>query len=428
MKKTYALIDCNNFYVSCERVFDPRLENRPVIVMSNNDGCVVARSDEVKALGVAMGVPVFKIRDLIERHRMVLYSSNYTLYGDMSRRVMKTLAGFTPDLEIYSIDEAFLDLSGFGYKNLTDYGRVIRRTVKRWTGIPVSVGIAPTKTLAKIANHLAKKSPKADGVLDLTDSPYLDHALAAVGVKNVWGVGPAHARRLRKIGIENALQLRDADDRWVQKHMSVVGLRTVYELRGRPCYDLETAPAPQKGLACSKSFGRPVESLADLAEAVALYATRAAERLRRQKLAAGALCVFVMTNLFSKKDRRYFNSHTTELPVATSDTAELISYALAALEKIYRPGHKFKKAGVICDQLTCRNKIQLNLFDPVDRPRSRRLMQTLDAVNALYAPDTLRYAAAGLDRPWKTRFEKRSCRYTTNWNELPRAKISLQPS
>ncbi len=425
MKSVYALVDCNNFYVSCERVFDPRLQGLPVIVMSNNDGCVVARSNEVKALGVPMGVPVFKIRDLIEKHRIILYSSNYTLYGDMSRRVMRTLGGFTPDMEIYSIDEAFLDLAGFQHQNLTDYGHTIRRQAYNWTGIPVSVGIARTKTLAKIANHLAKKSSKAGGVLDLTDSPWLDHALAAVPVRNVWGVGPAHTRRLQKIGIENALQLRDADDSWVQKHMSVVGVRMVYELRGRPCYDLEASPPPQKGIASSKSFGKPVETLKHLCESVALYTTGAAEKMRRQKLAAGVMCVFVMTNLFSKKDRRYYNSHTVELPVPTHDTAELIAYALDIVKKIYCPGYRYKKAGVLFDALVAQDEIQMNLFDTVDRDRSRRLMQALDCVNGHYAADTLRYAATGLHRPWKTKFEKRSPRYTTNWNELLRVKTDL---
>ena len=418
MKNVFALVDCNNFYVSCERVFNPSLEREPVAVLSNNDGCVVARSNEVKAIGVKMGVPVFKIRDLVAAYGVQIYSSNYTLYGDMSRRVMRTLAQFSPEMEVYSIDEAFLELSGFTGRNLTEYGRLIHDTVRRWTGIPVSVGIAQTKTLAKVANHIAKKSARAAGVLDLTDSPYLERALESMGVIDVWGVGPGFARKLRNRGIETARQLRDADDKWILKTLGVVGLRSVYELRGRVCYDLETCPPVNKGIASSRSFGKPVESLEQLSESVASYTCRAAEKLRRQNLAAGVITVFVMTNLFSDKQRRYFNSETVDLPVATSDTSELLNYALAAVRKIYRKGYRFKKAGVLLDSLTDQNKVQGNLFDSVDRSRSRKIMQVFDRINSLMEPDTIRYPAIGLDQPWKTRFQKRSPRYTTRWDEL----------
>ena len=421
----FALVDCNNFYVSCERVFNPRLEGRPVVVLSNNDGCVVARSNEAKKLGIGMGVPLFKVRRLIEAHGVEVYSSNYTLYGDMSRRVMATLGEFTPEMEIYSIDEAFLDLSGFAGRNLTEYGRKIRTTVRQWTGIPVSVGIAPTKTLAKIAHHLAKKSAKADGVLDLTDSPYLDTALARTTLDDVWGIGPGFTRRLRKAGIENALQLRDADDRWVRKELHVVGLRTVHELRGQTCYELEVSPPAHKGIVCSKSFGYRVESLTELREAVAAYTSRAAQKLRRQQLAAGVMTVFVMTNLFSRNEPRYFNAETIELPTATNDTGALIKYALQSVDKIYRPGCRFKKAGVMFDALLPQDKVQGNLFDGADHARSRKLMRVLDRINSVMAADTIRYAAAGLQQPWKTKFHKRSGRFTSRWDELPQVKTSL---
>jgi len=422
MAALFALIDCNNFYVSCERVFNPRLEGRPVIVLSNNDGCVVARSNEVKALGIKMGVPVFQVQNLIKAHQIEVYSSNYTLYADMSRRVMETLAQFTPNIEIYSIDEAFLDVSGFRYMNLTEYGRTIRERVKQWTGIPVSVGIGSTKTLAKLANHIAKKSVKAHGVLDLTDSPYLNKALAQTPVGEVWGVGPAFASRLAKAGIANALQLRCAGDNWIKKSMGVTGLRTVCELRGQVCYSLEDAPPPQKTCACSRSFGRPVESLDDLREAIADYTTDAARRLREQHLAAGVITVFAMTNIFKENEPHYCNYRATELGVATNDTAELINNALRSAELIYRPGCRFKKAGVILDALVSEERVQESLFDNVDRRRRRRLMQTIDKINTVMPADTLHYAASGLRQPWQTRFQRRSSRYTTNWNELPIVK------
>ncbi|MBN1845985.1 MAG: Y-family DNA polymerase, partial [Sedimentisphaerales bacterium] len=281
MSAIYALVDCNNFYVSCERVFAPRWEGQPVVVLSNNDGCVVARSDEAKALGIRMGVPVFQVRDLIEKHGVEVFSSNYTLYADMSRRVMETLAGFAPAMEVYSIDEAFLDLAG-NRADRTEYARQIRRRVRQWVGIPVTIGLGPSKTLAKVANHLAKWSARAQGVLDLTECPYLAEALRRTPVQDVWGVGPQYARRLRQAGIQTAWDLRSAGDAWIRRELGVTGLRTVHELRGIACYDLETSAPPNQGIANSRSFGRPVETLAELQEAVAAYMSRAARKLRRQ--------------------------------------------------------------------------------------------------------------------------------------------------
>jgi len=423
MKSIFALVDCNNFYVSCERVFDRRLAGRAVVVLSNNDGCVVARSNEAKQLGIGMGVPFFQVQNVIEKHGVLVFSSNYTLYGDMSQRVMATLSRFAPKLEIYSIDEAFLDMSTFAHLDLTEYARQIRETVKKWTGIPVSIGIGHTKTLAKIANRLAKHSQKTQGVLNLTDSPWLDRALEQTDVANIWGVGSAYAQKLKNKGITNALQLRNADDGWVRRNLTVMGLRSVYELRGESCFPLEVNPPPQKGLAVSRSFGTRVEKLEDLQEAIALYATRAAEKLRRQKLAAHLMTVFVMTNLFeTKKEKRYFNSHTVEFPTATNDTTELLQSALQAARKIYQPGYRFKKAGVLLEGLIDQDKVQACLFDSTDRARSQRLMQTIDHINSSMPPDTLRWAASGLQRPWQTKSQKRSRRYTTNWNELPEVK------
>ncbi len=424
-KEIFALVDCNNFYVSCERVFDPKLEKRAAVVLSNNDGCVVARSNEAKALGIGMGVAAFEVKDVLEKNHVEVFSSNYTLYADMSSRVMQTLSTFTPDIEIYSIDEAFLYLSGFRCR-LTDYGRKIQQTVKKWTGIPVTVGIASTKTLAKIANYTAKHSPppgprpveagKAEGVLDIVDSPYLDKALGQVPVEKVWGVGTKSTIKLKRAGIKTALDLRDADISWIRNRFGVVGVRAVYELRGISCYKLENNPPAKKSICVSRMFGRPVETIDELKEAIASYAARAGEKLRQEHLAAGVVTIYVTTSRFI--ENRYFNSHSIEFGVATSDTTELIRGALTCIERLFREGHQFKKCGIVLTGLVCEERIQQGLFDGVDRAKSRRLMQAVDAVNArLNCP--LRWAAEGLSQPWQVKFKRLSRHYTTCWDELP---------
>jgi DNA polymerase V len=414
MKHIFALVDCNNFYASCERVFNPKLEGRPVVVLSNNDGCVVARSNEAKALGIGMGVPAFEVADIIKKNSVEVFSSNYALYADMSSRVMETLSAFTPDIEIYSIDEAFLNLAGFGC-SLTDYGRKIQRTVRKWTGMPVTVGIAGTKTLTKIANRIAKRSAKADGVLDLTDSSYLNKALAETPVEKVWTVGIKTAIKLKRAGIKTALALRDADIGWIRQKFGVVGARTVYELRGICCYQLEQNPPLRKSIIVSRMFARPIESVEELKEAISTYATRAGEKLRLEHLAAGIMTIFVTTSRFI--ENRYFNSHTIRFDVATNSTIELIRAALAGIDRLYRPGCVFKKCGIILGGLVHENRIQRNLFDNVDREKSARLMRTIDAVNAtLDCP--VRWAAEGIKQPWKLKFQRRSRRYTTRWDEL----------
>jgi len=410
----FALVDCNNFYASCERVFNPKLASKPVIVLGNNDGIVVARSNEAKALGIPMGVPAFKYRDLIRRHDIQAFSSNYALYGDMSQRVMETLQQFSPEVEVYSIDEAFLGLSGFTHTNLIDYGRTIRATVKQWTGLPVSVGIAETKTLAKIANHIAKE---ADGVFDLSAFPDRDDVLTWVPVEEVWGIGPAHARRLKQHGIKTALALRNADDQWIRKQMGVVGLRTVHELRGLSCLPLEQCPPPKQGITCSRAFGKPITTLAEMKEAVATYTARAAEKLRGEQLAASTLTVFLTTNPF-KDEPQYSNSITLRVPVATDATPELLRVALKGIEIIYREGYGYKKAGVMLLELVPISQVQANLFEQADRERSTRLMRAVDFVNARDGADTVRFAASGLTQQWRTKFTKRSPGYTTNWDEL----------
>jgi DNA polymerase V len=410
----FALVDCNNFYASCERVFNPALEGRPVVVLSNNDGCIVARSNEAKALGLKMGVPAFEVRDVLEKNHVEVFSSNYALYADMSSRVMETLSLFTPDIEIYSIDEAFLNLAGFN-RSLTDYGRQIQQTVKKWTGIPVTVGIAGTKTLAKIANKIAKQSANAEGVLDLTDSPYLDEALAKVAVEKVWGVGIKTTIKLKRAGIETALDLRDADINWIKNNLGVVGARTVYELRGICCYPLESNPPTKQSITVSRMFGRDVESIEELKEAISSYASRAGEKLRRQGLAAGSMTIFVTTSRFIKN--MYFNFRTAEFPVATNDTVELIRGACRCIDRLYRRDCAFKKCGIILNRLVPQKQVQANLFDDIDREKSRRLMRAVDAINIrLNTP--VRWAAEGISQPWQVKFNRRSGRFTTSWNEL----------
>ena len=417
MKSIFALVDCNNFYASCERVFNPRLEGKAIVVLSNNDGCVVSRSEEAKRLGIGMGVAFFKVKDVIEKNGVEVFSSNYALYEDMSGRVMETLCNFTPEIEIYSIDEAFLNLAGVG-DNLTSYGRRIRETVKRWTGMPVSIGIAETKTLAKIANRIAKRSRKAAGVLELSDRAYIDKALAQTGVENVWGVGLKTAIKLKRAGIKTALDLRDADVERMRQRFGVVGVRTVYELRGMCCYELEEQPPTKKGITVSRIFGRKVETIEELKEAVSSYAARAGEKLREEKVAAGAMTVYVMTSRFVEKPKRYFNSHTVSFPTATSYTPELIDGAVRSVERLYRKGFLFNKAGVILSGLVPENNVQGNLFDEADRDKSRRLMEAVDSVNARLPYSPLSWAAEGIAQPWRTKFVRRSKRYTTRWDEL----------
>jgi DNA polymerase V len=417
MSTAIALVDANNFYVSCERVFDPKLVRRPVVVLSNNDGCVIARSDEAKALGVKMGVPLFKTQHLVEAHSIAVYSSNYCLYGDMSQRVMGALQELTPEVEIYSIDEAFMSLDAGGGRPVRVQGLEIREKVRQWTGIPVSIGISQTKTLAKIANRAAKKSPAAQGVLDLTGLSEQTSALEEIPVGDVWGVGPAYAKLLRAAGITTARKLRDADRRWIRQRMTVVGARIVEELRGVRCLPLEQCPAQKKSITCSRSFGILVGSLREMREAVAVYMTSAAERLRRANLAAGVVTVFINTNRFSPEPQ-YANSVSHELACSTDSTEELLGWALAGLEKIFREGYRYKKAGVMLNRLVPSDEQSRRLFGDADYERSRRVMKAVDEINARHGHDTVRLGVARPDAPWKTKFLRRSPRYTTQLKEV----------
>jgi DNA polymerase V len=414
-----ALVDANNFYVSCERAFAPRLEGQPVVVLSNNDGCVVARSEEVKALGVAMGAPVHEIRELIRRHRVRVFSSNYALYGDLSARLMDALGRFAPRVEVYSIDEAFLDLTGFGEAALLDYARGMVETVRRWLGLPVSVGIAPTKVLAKVANRIAKRRKVPGGVVALLDADGQTEALAGLRTADLWGIAGRWSAKLEALGIDTALRLRDADPPLLRSAFGVVVERIARELRGVPCLALEEVAAPKQQIVASRSFGKPVTALEELKQAVAFHVTRAAVRLRWQGSEARGLQVFVATNPFAPDDPQHHGACTVELPAPTADTRALIGQAMRGLIAIYREGHRYKKAGVMLLSLSPADRRQGGLFDPGDGERSRALMATVDRINARLGRGTLRFGTEGFDRPWAMHQARRSPAYTTRWAELP---------
>ncbi len=425
MAAFYLLVDCNNFYVSCERVFNPALEGKPVIVLSNNDGCVVARSEEAKALGIPMGVPLFKHRSIIERYRVRVFSSNYALYGDMSRRVMAVLSRFTPDMEVYSIDEAFLSFSARSPGELEAVARDIRETVRRWTGIPVSIGIGSTKTLAKAANKLAKSKERRRGVFSLTESEGLDGWLEKVRVEEVWGIGRRRGKMLRRHGIYTARQLKVVSDEWARRRLSVAGLRTVWELRGISCIPLEEAPPTKKGITTSRTFERWVDTREELEEAVAYYAARAAEKLRRHHLLASHLQVFLTTSPY-REGPQYANAAGISLPFPTAYTPALVAAAREGLLEIFKPGYQYKKTGVMLLGLSSARTRQVSLFGGEGKEtcaRQDRLMRAMDAVNARYGRDSLRVASSGIDRPWRFQSPLRSPRYTTRWGELPVARL-----
>ncbi|MGB6296639.1 MAG: Y-family DNA polymerase [Rivularia sp. (in: cyanobacteria)] len=422
MSQIIALVDCNNFYCSCERVFNPKLENRPVVVLSNNDGCVVARSNEAKALGIKMGEPAFKLGKFREQHNLAILSSNYTLYGDMSQRVMQCLAEYTPDLEIYSIDEAFLDFSGFTHLDLTAYSREIKQKIQQYTGIPISIGIATTKTLAKVANRIAKKSNKAKGVLNLVDSPYLDLALQRTEVGDVWGVGSSFTKLLEKHNIYNALELKKSDQKWIRKERGIVGLRTVLELNGTSCIPLEEMPSNKKSTAVTRSFGKAVETLEQLQEALSAYAYRAGEKLRQSQLEATSMTVFFRTGSYDKSQPYRSWGTTVSFFPSTNDSRELVNNARKVAENLFEPGFKLKKAGVILLGLTPEGEKQLSLFEKseADKKHSQRLMQVMDTINNRYGRNTIQLASSGIHKKWQMKADYRSPKYTTNWDELPK--------
>jgi DNA polymerase V len=419
---TFALVDGNNFYVSCERVFNPQLEGRPVVVLSNNDGIVVARSAEVRALGVKMGGPWFQLRDTARKHGILAFSSNYALYADMSNRMMRILGDYSPHQEIYSIDECFLGFDGFPAAELAAIGQRIRRQVKQWVGIPVCVGIGATKTLAKLANHCAKKGlAGADGVCDFgrMQPAELDAVFSRIAVNEVWGVGRRLTEKLSALGINSVGDLRDADAVTLGQAFSVVLQRTVMELRGVSCLELEELVPAKKQIISSRSFGAYVYTLPGLEEAVSTYMARAAEKLRHQGSVAGAIQVFIRTNPFKPEHPQYQRGLTLPLPVPSADTRTLTRAALWGLKHLFKPGYAYQKAGVILMELCDAGVVQGQLFDsaPPDRPA---LMQVIDRANSQWGRGTLRLASEGMRKSWQMRRERVSPAYTTRWEDLPR--------
>lgn len=417
MQKPIALVDCNNFYASCEQLFQPALRGKPVVVLSNNDGCVIARSNEAKALGIGMGDPWHLSKPKFARHGVIVRSSNYTLYGDLSARVMKVLGEFTPDLEVYSIDEAFLSFEGFE-RRLEPHARELRRTTLQWTGIPVSVGIAPTKTLAKVANRTAKKQPGRDGVCNLMEQGDQIEALSHLALTDLWGVAGRMALRLNALGIDTPLKLRNADTTMLRERLGVVMERMSLELRGVPCHDLVLANPDKKSIIASRSFGRTVTARHEMSEAVSSHTERAAEKMRRQHLAASMISVFVTTNPFKAEDRQYATSYGVRLPVPSADTAVLLRAAAHALDRIWRDGFRYKKAGVMLLDLAPAAIVHGDLWTAPDSARRKSLMQTIDRLNADHGRGVVRFASTGIKQEWKLRCDQRSPRYTTDWNEL----------
>ena len=419
----FALVDVNNFYVSCERIFKPTLEKIPIVVLSNNDGCAVARSDEVKALGVKMGTPWFKMKDLAREQGILAFSSNYALYGDMSNRVVQILRDFSPDTEVYSIDESFLRIETVAHLHggAVAMGHQMRQRIKEWTGLPVCVGVGPSKTLAKFANHLAKKNPEFEGVCDLHVIPRVERLrrMSCVAVGEVWGVGGRIARRLSEMSIHTVLDLRNASPKEIRRHFGVVLERTCNELRGISCLALDDVAVPKQQIMSSRSFGRPVHTIEELRESIASYLARAAEKLRQQQSVSAAVYVFIQTNRFSQNEQ-YQASLTVPLYEPTDNTQTLTAAALAGLEVMYRSGYQYKKAGVMLTLLSDKRAGQRSIFDDVvGTQKSTELMRALDKINGDYGHGTVRSGVSGVDQRWAMRHENRSPRYTTRWDELP---------
>lgn len=423
----FALIDCNSFYVSCEKLFRPDLRHRPVVVLSNNDGCVVARSQEAKDLGIPMGAPFFKIKSVIKQHRVSFFSSNYSLYADISQRVMSVLAGLAPEIEVYSIDEAFLDLSNVStLRDIDDfnhYGHFIRERIEQWVGIQIGVGIAPSKTLAKLANHAAKKYPASRGVVTLLEPHRREKLLKITPVEDVWGIGRRLSQRLNQLGIITAWDLACLDPEQARQQFSVVLERTVRELNAQSCLSLEDIQAKQQ-IISSRTFGRYIDSFREMTQAVSEYTALAATKLRREEQQAKHLSVFIQTNRFKQDERYYYNSAAGDLLLPSNDTRELNTLALHLLKRIWRDGYRYNKAGVMLSDFYTVQHYQAQLFDDeVQNMRARYLMQTIDTLNH-QLPGSIRFASQGLrqNSQWIMQRRYLSPAYTTRWQEIPRVR------
>ena len=417
-----AIVDCNSFYASCERLFKPSLNGKPVVVLSNNDGCIVSRTDEAKALGIQMAGPYYQNKEEILKNNVAVFSSNYHLYGDMSKRVMETLRLLSPGVEVYSVDESFLDLTGIDETKLYDYSLFVKHTTELWTGIPVSVGVAPSKVLSKLANRLAKKDKKGTrGVVVLQTAEQQMDALQRTAVEDIWGVGNAGSKKLRMFNINTAWDLRNMSEEWARKNLGgIVGVRLIKELKGIPCIEMKDPLTTKKMIATTRMFGKPVFELKELKEAVATYIARAAEKLRRQSGAAGAVSVFLVNN-----DNRNYNEYIPSsrsayiiLPSATYLTNVIIAHVMPLVEAMYNKGSKYIKAGVVLGNIVPCDMVQYNLFEAPDTANAKKLMHMIDNINFSMSSDILKFAAAGTKKNWKMRQEMRSKRFTTKWDEL----------
>lgn len=420
MTRNIALIDVNNFYVSCERVFNPSLKHQPIIVLSNNDGCVISRSNEAKALGIKMGEPWFKCQDLVKKYNIQGLSSNYALYADMSNRVMATLRGFSPNQEVYSIDECFLDLTGFN-RDLAEYGQEMRSRILKWTGLPVCVGIGSTKTLAKLANHIAKKQSQFNGVCHLNQltNDQVNSVFSNIDVAEVWGVGRRLASKLKTLGINTVLDLKQADPDYLRQQFSIVMAKIVSELNGTVCIELEEIVSPRKQILSSRSFGHPVRDYNSLAESITLYMSRAAEKLRSQESLANVVQVYIRTSPFKLDEPQYCNGMSIPWASPTDDTRQLVKVALWALKHLYKPGYNYAKAGVSLGDLISRNSVQFDMFaSGQSTSRSASLMSTIDRINSKMGRESIKLASEGFSSPWRMKQGNKSPNYTTSWNAL----------
>lgn len=421
VQRTIALIDVNNFYVSCECSFNPSLKSNPVVVLSNNDGCIISRSNEAKALGIKMGEPWFKCQELVKKYKIKGLSSNYALYADMSNRVMTILSDFSPNQEVYSIDECFLDLTGFEKKNILEYGQQMRNRILKWTGLPVCVGVGSTKTLAKLANHIAKKNTQFNGVCHLNQlrENELNRLFSDLDVGEVWGVGRKLAMRLKALGIHTVLDLKQANSEYMRQQFNVVMEKTVHELNGTMCIELEEIVPARKQILSSRSFGHPVRDFNSLAESITLYMSRAAEKLRSQHSLVNIVQVYIRTSPFKLDEAQYSNGMTIPLPTPTDDTRQLVKVALWALKRLYKPNFNYAKAGVCLGELIPRTSVQLDLYASAQSDsRSTKLMSTVDRINAKMGRESIKLASEGFARPWKMKQGNKSPNYTTRWDQI----------
>lgn len=423
----FFLIDCNNFYVSCERVFNPKLEKKPVVVLSNNDGCVISRSNEVKKMGIPMGAPIFKYQDLVRTHSISVFSANFPLYADMSKRVMHTLSSFQLPIELYSIDEAFLHVEGLSHFKLKTFAQHIVKTIQKNIGIPVSIGIGRTKTLAKASNYLAKRDPLNSSVCMLcvckqTEQCFenkVNAQLQSIDVGDVWGIGRSNRSFLFQNGIYNAVQLKNTPLPWIQKHLHKPVVQTVKELNEESCISLEEYRKTRKTIITSRSFGKPVTSYRELSEAVSEYTARAGEKLREEKLTASTITVYITTNKHKKNETQFSQAKTCPLPAPTADTRVLLHTAHILLKNMYKNGLRYKKALIILSGLTSESELQDSLFYESFSSKRKKTMQSIDEINTEWGSNTISFASQGIKKEWQMRRARRSPRYTTNWSELP---------